>query len=360
MGVSGLKKGIVATPWPSILVGMARLALLLTALALPRIATAQEQPGIKALLACAPAVAERILPVLRVSLAHQGLELVATVVLQIDPLQLVRAPRDPSPTGLVVQLWLDLAAKQPTMYLVDARSGLVYVRPLAVHADPDAVEIELIRFVVESSVEAMLKGSALGISRYEFERSLSPPEVPVAILPSPPTTTVKQNKWAVAAGYSGTMLASDFVAHGPELGAELRKHHLHLGIALLQRLPLTVTRTEISTRLISSGVRIHAALPIALGSRTSASVGMGVGLDATHVAPAGIGATSAFWVTDPLVLALATLERAFGGALVSAHLGVEWDALASRYSVARSNGTVVLWTPQRFRPFATIRLGMAF
>jgi hypothetical protein len=171
---------------------------------------------------------------------------------------------------------------------------------------------------------------------------------------------MRQDKWAVAAGYSGTMLASDVVAHGPELGAELRRHHLHLGIALLQRLPLTVNRAGISTRLISSGVRIHAALPMALGSRTSASVGIGVGLDATHVAPAGIGATSAFWVTDPLVLALTTIERALGGVIVSAHLGVEWDALASRYSASRPDGAVVLWTPLRFRPVAAIRLGGSF
>jgi hypothetical protein len=260
----------------------------------------------------------------------------------------------------VIQLWLDLAAKQPTMYLVDARSGLVYVRPIAVHADPDTVEVELIRFVVESSVEAMLQGSALGVSRDEFERSLSPPEVPVTLPWSPPAATVKQHRWALAVGYSGTMLASDVVAHGPELGAELRQHNLRLGVTLLQRLPLTVTREGIDTRLISSGVRIHAAMAIALGSHTSASVGIGVGLDATHVAPAGIGAASAFWVTDPLVLALTTLERTFGGVIVSAHLGMEWDALASRYSASRADGTAVLWTPLRFRPTAALRMGWSF
>jgi hypothetical protein len=322
---------------------------------------AQELPVINALVACDPAVAERILPVLRSALSHQGLELVAAVVPKIDPLQLVRAPRDPSPTGPVIQLWLDLVAKQSTMYLVEARSGLVYVRPLAVHADPDAVEIELIRFVVESSVEAMLKGSALGISRDEFERSLAPPPAIIEnTVPPPQEPTRDRNKWALSAGYSGTMLTSNLVAHGPELGAELRRHHLHLGITLAQRFPLTVTRAGISTGLISSGVRIHAALPIALGSRTSASAGMGIGLDATHVAPAGIGATSAFWVTDPLVLATATIERSIGGAILAAHLGVEWDALASRYSATHPDGTVVLWTPQRFRPFAALRLGMAF
>jgi hypothetical protein len=363
LGLS-LKHEIAATSWPWILAGIARLALLSAALALPRTATAQAQAqaerGIKAIVACDPVVAERILPVLRASLAPQGLDLAATIVPQLDPLQLVRAQRDPAAAGFVVQLWLDLVAQQPTMYLLDARSGLVYIRPLAVHADPDPVEIELIRFVVESSVEAMLKGSALGISRDEFERSLSPPEMPATTLPSPPTPTTRASTWAITAGYSGTLLASDFIAHGPELGAELRRHHFHLGIDLLQRFPLTVTRSGIDTRLTSSGVRIHAALPIALGSSTLATVGMGIGLDATYVSPAGNGAIPAFWATDPLVLALTTVERSLGDVLLSAHLGVEWDALASRYSATRSDGAVVLWTPLRFRPFVAIRLGGFF
>lgn len=347
-------------PWPCIFAGIARLAMLLVALVLSRTATAQEQPSVKALLACDPAVAERILPILNGSLVRQGLELVANVVPRIDPLQLVRAPRGPAPAGMVIQLWLDLVAPQPTMYLLDARSGLVYIRPLAVHSDPDAVEIELIRFVVESSVEAMLKGNALGITRDEFERSLSPPEAPVAILPSPSAPTPKPRPWAIALGYSGTMLASDFVAHGPEFAAELRRHNLRLEIDLLQRFPLTVARAGIDTRLISSGVRLHAALPLALGSRTSVSLGLGIGLDATHVAPAGIGATSTFWVTDPLVLALTTIEHSFGAVVVSAHLGVEWDVLASRYTATRPDGTAVLWMPLRFRPFAAIRFGRLF
>jgi hypothetical protein len=359
LGVSSLNKEIWATPWLRMLADTARLALLVTALALPSTATAQEQPGIKALLACDPSVAERILPVLRGSLGRLGLDLAATVVPQLDPLQLVRAPRDPSPTGPVVQLWLDLVAKQPTMYLVDARTGLVYIRPVAVHADPDAVEIELIRFVVESSVEAMLKGSALGITRDEFERSLSPSEVPVAA-PPPPAAPMKQKQWAAAVGYSGTMLASNVLAQGPELGVELRRHRFRLSIALLQRLPLTVAQAGVDTRLISSGVRIHASLPVALGAHTSASIGMGVGLDATYVTPAGIGATSAFWVTDPLVLALTTIERSLGRVILSAHLGVEWDTLAAQYSVVRPDGTIVLWTPLRFRPVAAILLGSSF
>jgi hypothetical protein len=65
-------------------------------------------------------------------------------------------------------------------------------------------------------------------------------------------------------------------------------------------------------------------------------------------------------VTDPLVRALATLEHASGDVVVSACIGVDLDLLATRYLVASSDGTRVLWTPWRWRPFAAVRLGFAF
>ena len=130
---------------------------------------------------CWPATrrqSRKFVAVLRGSLDRQDVDLVAVSADRIDPLDIARCPLDRSPTGPVAHLWLDLTASQPTMYLLDVRSGLVYVRPLAVHADPDAVELELIRFVVDSSVEAILKGRALGVSRDEFERSLATPPAP--------------------------------------------------------------------------------------------------------------------------------------------------------------------------------------
>lgn len=339
---------------------MPRLALLLAALAFSRSVAAEEHRRIEVVLATDPAVAESVLSVLRASLTRQGLEMVAIVVRRIDPLQLVRSSPNRSPAGPVAHLWLDLAARQPTMYLVAAPNGLVYVRPLAVRAMPDAVEIELIRFVADSSVQAILKGRALGISRDEFERSLAAP-VATAAAPAPMPAVIRLwPRWMIAAGYSGSVLSSDFVAHGPEVGAEARWPRLHFGITVAQRFPLTVTRAEVSTRLVTSSIRILAAMPIAISSRLSASFGIGAGADVTHVAPEGVGATSAFWVTDPLVLAMTTLERVLGDAIASVDLGVDWDLLAARYAALRSGETTVLWTPQRWRPFATARLGFSF
>jgi hypothetical protein len=57
---------------------------------------------------------------------------------------------------------------------------------------------------------------------------------------------------------------------------------------------------------------------------------------------------------------MATLDRAFAASVVSLRVGVDVDLLATRYLVARSNATNVLWTPWRWRPFAALQFGLAF
>ena len=362
--MSGRRNGVATAPRPTWLARVGLLLVLVGVVALPRAGAAEERERINAVLAGDPATIEKVLAVLRSSLDRQGVDLVAVGAARIDPLDVARCPLDRSPTGPVAHLWLDLTASPPAIYLLDVRSGLVYVRPLAVHPDPDVVELELIRLVVDSSVEAILKGRALGVSRDEFERSLAPPPVTAPAPPPPPPpappATNPRPRWVIMAGYSATMLSTDSVAHGPELGAERRWPRLRLAVNLLQQLPRTVTRNEVDIRLLSSGVRMSVAFPTAITSRLSASFGVGLGVDATHVTPTGTGARPASWATDPLVVGLATLERAFGAVLVSVRIGVDLDLLATRYLVDRSDGTSVLWTPWRWRPFVALRLGFAF
>ena len=360
------RNGVATAPWPARPERVVLLLLLAGAVVLPRSGAAEGREHINAVLAGDPAAIEKVFAVLRGSLDRQGLDIVAVSVARIDPLDVARLPLDRSPTGPVAHLWLDLAARQPTTYLLDARSGLVYARPLPIHADPDAVELELIRLVVDSSVEAILKGRALGVSRDEFERSLAPAPAPAptpAPAPAPPPTPAPPKprpRWAIAAGYSGTMLSTDSVGHGPELGADFLWPRFRLGMILSQQFQQTVTRADTGMHLLSSGIRIVAAFPTALTSRLSASLGLGAGVDATHVEPNGVGAQPAFWATDPMVLAMATLDRAFAASVVSLRVGVDVDLLATRYLVARSNATSVLWTPWRWRPFAALQLGLAF
>ena len=330
--------------------------------ALSPAAAADERRSVMAALAARPEVIERLVPLLRATLDSQGLDLTAVNAPSIDVEDSVRAVPDWSTSGPLAYLWLDLLSKQPTMVLVEPRSSLVHVRSLAVHADPDVVETELIRFVVHSSLEAILKGQALGVPRESLAREKveTPAAAPAQVASVDRTPARAPSKWTLGGGYSAAMLSGDSVMHGPELTLGLRRPNLHVGVTLLQSLPLTVTRDGLSTQLVSSGLRVVAAYPAAIGARTSASIGVGAGVDATHVAPSGSGATPAFWATDPLVVGVAEIERAWGGALVSACAGVDWDLLDTHYLVTRQNGTSSLWSPWRWRPFLALHVAHKF
>ena len=141
---------------------------------------------------------------------------------------------------------------------------------------------------------------------------------------------------------------------------ELRRPHLNLSITLSQRFPLTLTDKDVTTHLLSSGIRMVVAVPASVGPHLLGSIGLGTGIDATHVSSAGPGATTGFWATDPLILAMTSLERAWGATWVSASAGVELDLLATRYLVTRSDGTSTAWTPLRWRPFVALRAVRAF
>jgi hypothetical protein len=351
-----------------------RFGLLLAVLTLARPVNADQparngMPRVEVIVAAAPAVSETLLSVLRDSLARRGLEVDATVVPRIDPVQLVRPLALSPPAAPLARVWLDLSSPRPTMYFVTEPSGLVYVRPLAVHPIPDAVELELIRFIVDGAVQAILEGQPLGVSPAEFVRSLAPPVAPPPARPPSPSPTAGRTppKWVVAGAYSGARLSAGVVVHGPGLTAELLWPRLRLGVALLQRFPstlrspeLSATGQEVTAVLVSSAVRLFAAVPARLTAHLSASIGIGAGLDVTHVAPAGTGATSAFWVSDPMVLGIATLQQFFGGLVAGLDAGVDLDLLAPRYAAIRRGQTVGVWTPQRWRPFAMARLGMVF
>ena len=349
--------------------GCGRFALLLALLVLSRRAAAEEPPRVEVVVAAGADVSDSVLAVLRDSLARRGLAVDATVVPRIDPMQLVRPAATTAAPSPVARVWLDLLSPQPTMYFVTEPSGLVYVRPLAVHPAPDTVELELIRFVVDGAVQAILEGQPLGVTRAEFERSLAPPVPPAPAPPQPaaPAPPRVPPKWVFGAAYSGARLAAGVLAHGPAVTGEVLWPRLRLGVTLLQRFPVSLSSADVtasnpavSASLVSSGVRLFAAVPARLTARLWASAGVGAGVDVTRVAPAGTGATAPFWVSDPLLLGIATLEHFFGRVVAGIDAGVELDLLAPRYAAIRPGETVAVWTPARWRPFATARLGIVF
>jgi len=349
---------------------MTRLAVLFAALLLSRFAQAEQNRIIEIVVAGDSTVAEKVLAALHASLSRRGLEVVSSIVPRIDPPLLIRdaLARAPGagPQGPLAYLWLDLEAPHPDMYLLAAQDALVYVRALDVSSRPDPVEIELIRFVVDESVQAILRGHALGVSPKEFERSLVVAPPPVAPLPPPPSEApasvagARRPGWSIAAGYTASALSTTQVAQGPELSADLRWTRLRLGASFSERLPLAISGPDGRARLLSSSFRVFAAAVMTIRPRLVGALAAGGGIDITHVAPEAIGATAPFWVSDALLRGIASLQRTFGGVAVSAGLGAELDLVEARYAIIRAGQATVFWRPWRWRPLATLCIGFAF
>jgi len=357
----------------SVLVGRAdprrrtpRLAVLFAALVISRFAYAERNRTIELVVAGDSAAAGKVLTAVQASLARRGLEVISSIVPRIDPPLLIRdaLARAPAagPESPLAYLWLDLDAPRPGMYLLATQDALVYVRALDVSARPDTVEIELIRFVVDESVQAILKGHALGVNRKEFEKSLIVP----AVQPLPPpqalasAVSTRGPRWSIAGGYTASALSMSRVAQGPELSADLRWTRLRLGASFSQRLPLTVSGPDARARLLSSSFRVFATAVMTIRPRLLGAVAAGGGIDVTHVAPEAIGATAPFWVSDALLRGIASLQRTFGGVAVSAGLGAELDLVEARYEIIRAGQATVFWRPWRWRPVATLCVSFAY
>ena len=348
--------------WRALLIGLVAQLLWL-----PGLAHAAPRRAVQAVVAGEPAVFQRITSLLRASLGRQGLVLSATRVSRIDPLDAVSIASEPSPDLPVAYLWLDLTVKPAILILVEAKSRLVYAQQLRVHPDPDEVETELIRFVVDQSLEAILSGSTPGVTPKEFRKSLTPqkatpaPPKPQPTLASPRReSSARTTRWAFTAGYSLDALGADALLHGPEFGLQLRLPRLQLQLRIAQRLPLGLTRGQASLRLVSSAARAIAAYPLPLGQGFTLSPGLGAGIDVTRVTPAVNGAVPAFWASDPLLVSQLALEQKWGALLLSGYGGVEWDLVASRYSITRSAGEETVWSPSRVRPCAGVSFGYSF
>ncbi len=347
-----------------------RLAILFAALVISRFAHAEQHRTIELVVAGDSAAAGKVLTAVQASLARRGLEVVSSIVPRIDPPLLIRDALARAPAAgadsPLAYLWLDLDAPRPGMYLLATQDALVYVRALDVSARPDTVELELIRFVVDESVQAILKGHALGVSRKEFEKSLivpmaqpppPPPPPPQALAPA---VSTRVPGWSIAAGYTASALSASRIAQGPELSADLRWTRLRLGASFSQRLPLTVSGPDARARLLSSSFRVFAAALMTIRPRLQLAVAAGGGIDITHVAPEAIGATAPFWVSDALLRGMASLQCTFGGVAVSAGLGAELDLVEARYAIIRAGQATVFWRPWRWRPVATLGVGFAF
>jgi hypothetical protein len=326
--------------------------------------TSPRAPRVEGIVAGAPKGLSALAAALGDSLARQGLDLVLTTADKIGADEVTRS------TGgaehAVARFRLDLTSfPLAKLYLLDGDRRRVYVRWLSLPRGLDPVAIELIRFVVESSVAAIRAGHDIGVSREEYDRSLNAQVDPSAISslapPAPPPLRPPPLELVAAITYEGTLMARGHYQQGPGISLGARLPHLWIGVDLLARLPMTVVGDTADARISAGALRVTGAVPVISSRHASLAAGLGAGIDVSQIRPAAsradLTATPPFWATSPFLRLFTAIERDFGRLSVAAVIGVDIDLLGESYVVAEASGKQEVFVPGRARPLVAILLG---
>ena len=132
---------------------------------------------------------------IREMLVAKGLGVATTrkaVVTAQDVAAAIAPPKEAMPSR--ARVLLDFTVKgQATLFLIDPPRGRVYVRRIALPHGLDAVARASVRFVVEQSIDAILEGREIGVSREEFQRGALPsPAAPAAPRPRRPRRLLRR------------------------------------------------------------------------------------------------------------------------------------------------------------------------
>jgi hypothetical protein len=350
--------------------------------------TTPAAPRVEGVLAGKPEELRSLEAALRKTLARQGLALIMTTAARIDADKITRVAdgvQDAARDGedgdahggserVVARFRLDLTSSSAAkLYLLDGERRRVYVRWLSLPRGLDPVAVELMCFIVESSIEAIRAGQAIGVSREEYDRSLSSPIRPPAALPpvpppalatSPPVLPPRRSPslgLVAAVRYEGTLMARGRYQHGPGISLALRLLHLWIGADLLARIPMTLVGDAAEARIQAGAFRITGAVPLVSSPQASVAAGIGGGVDVSRIQPAAsrfdLVAASAFWATSPFLRLFVAVERDFGRLSIAAVAGLDIDLLGEHYVVAEAAGNREVAAPQRARPLAALLLG---
>jgi hypothetical protein len=329
----------------------------LTLAALP--ARAEEPRRVAVVLVGEPRARAAVEEVLRELFARLPVELEIQGAATLD-LQAVLTPPASAPPRLA-RLWIDgRGPARATVYLVDGPWERVLVRHVPLRGELDEVAREEVAHIAEASVGALLGGGTLGVTRAEARAALGVPSPPPPRPAPPPPSPVH-----LFAGYGvEAWSAVSPLRHGPTLGASL---HLPAGrwsgIAQLlasYRLPTIVDEGPAGVRLDHAVVRLAAGPGYHLSERWSLRALAGGGFDVALVAPR-LG-TDATLHLQPATYRVSVLATALLGASfhasrswqVTTLLGVDADALDTRYVVQAGGKTDVVLVPWRVRGLLTV------
>ena len=275
--------------------------------------------------------------------------------------------------SIVARVYVDFAAADhAALFLIDPRRGRIHVRQVKLDHGFDAVAREGALFVIEQSVNAILEGREIGVSREEFQRSMAAPAPPPAVPPPPPPAPsvpaapppADATRLLLAGGYDGAALGSGVYQHAGKVVVGARLARAQISVAARVAAPVSIAGAGVAADLWASGVSLSGAVRLLTRANLSISAGLGAGLDFTRVTPRvtapDLQAEGAFWAPGPLLRAFVGIERLFGNLSVSVALGAEALLLAERYTVRTGDSVRDVFVPRRIRPEAALLVGVLF
>jgi hypothetical protein len=233
----------------------------------------------------------------------------------------------------------------------------------------DKVAVEGLAFVAQSSLEALLEGKTIGVTRDDYEHSLEvaapqPSPRPAATPPPRPSEAelhgVRLSNWQVSAGYELQAWDGSTMRHAATVSVEYERRKFRFSIDLFGTLPIHFHSGESGATLISSGARLGVSRPLALPHQLRLVPGLGFAIELTHIHPelsspaaSPAGASFAF---DPTIRAVVGIERSWGRWSLRGILGLDFVTHPVHYVVTLPADTEVVRTPWRERPFGAIVL----
>jgi len=286
----------------------------------------------------------------------------------VDP-RSVSELRPPQPS-LLAYLWIDAAADhEVTLYITDAATERVFVRRMGLDHGLDKVAVEALAFVAQSSLEALLEGKTIGVTRDDYEHSLenaAPRPAPKqAATPTPHPSEagprdVRLSPWQVCAGYELQAWDGSTMRHAATVGIDYERRKFRFALDLFGTLPIQFHGGDAGATLISSGARLSVARPLALPHQLRLVPGLGFAMELTHIRPElsspVASPASASFAFDPTIRVVVGIERPWGRWSLRGILGLDFMARPVHYVVTRDANTEVVRTPWRERPFGAVVL----
>jgi hypothetical protein len=311
-------------------------------------------------------------PSIREMLVPKDLTVVTTrkvVVTAQDVAAAIAPPKEERPS--LARVLLDFTNPgQGTLFLIDPRRGRVYVRRMALPHGLDAVARASVRLVVEESIDAILEGREIGVSREEFERSVLPPPpvVETARAPTvpapPPAPAPTSPRLLLAAGYELVVMGSGEYQQALKVALGARLARVQIAAAARLAAPVSIAGDGAQARLSAGAASVSAAGRLVSAGALSVMAGLAAGLELTRVEPAvtlpDLQPAQAFWALGPFVQPFAEVQRIFGNVSVALAVAADIHPLAERYTIRTGGEARDIFLPMRVRPAAALMIGVLF